>query len=219
MSETKPMSARATPRPWAAQEPDEDGIAIIGLRTNNGVPYDSPTNGIVALVVMWPTEVDANDTERAKANAAFIVDAVNSHEALKTRIGAIAFAMGWTDLKGMTVEEYAAYLKAKAAAYDACSSKIDCLSRGAVPVRDDGAGDFERVFRDACDEAGCEYDNEALLSSIANLKAALESIRQFGSDTLSGRADGPDDREWQREGVREMTARARAALQPKDTAK
>src|SRR6185436_9856789 len=55
MSETKPMSARATPRPWAAQEPGEDGIAIIGLRTNNGLPYDSPTNGIVALVVMWPT--------------------------------------------------------------------------------------------------------------------------------------------------------------------
>ena len=30
-------------------------------------------------------------------------------------------------------------LEPKAAAYDACSSKIDCLSRGAVPVRDDGA--------------------------------------------------------------------------------
>ena len=30
-------------------------------------------------------------------------------------------------------------LEPKAAAYEACSSKIDCLSRGAVPVRDDGA--------------------------------------------------------------------------------
>ena len=30
-------------------------------------------------------------------------------------------------------------LEPKAAAYEACRSKIDCLSRGAVPVRDDGA--------------------------------------------------------------------------------
>jgi DNA repair exonuclease SbcCD ATPase subunit len=53
---------------------------------------------------------------------------------------------------------------------------------------------------------------------IRELEGALESIRQFGSDTLSGRADGPDDREWQREAVREMTARASAATQPKDIA-
>lgn len=41
---------------------------------------------------------------------------------------------------------------------------------------------------------------------------ALDSIRQYGSDTLSGRVDGPDDRQWQRESVLEMTRRARAAL-------
>lgn len=44
------------------------------------------------------------------------------------------------------------------------------------------------------------------------LVEALQSIRQYGSDTLSGRADGPDDRQWQRESVLEMTRRARAAL-------
>ena len=41
---------------------------------------------------------------------------------------------------------------------------------------------------------------------------ALKAIAQYGSDTLSGRVDGPDDREWQREAVREMTKRAIAAL-------
>ncbi|WP_186042986.1 hypothetical protein [Burkholderia gladioli] len=44
------------------------------------------------------------------------------------------------------------------------------------------------------------------------LVEALQSIAQYGSDTLSGRTDGPDDREWQREAVLEMTRRARAAL-------
>ena len=83
--------------------------------------------------------------------------AADEIERLERGIGGVAFAMGWTNLKGMTVEEYA-----------------------------------------------------------ASLRAALESIEQYGSDTLSGRADGPDDREWQREGVREMRDRARAALgQPK----
>lgn len=37
-------------------------------------------------------------------------------------------------------------------------------------------------------------------SRCAELVKALESIRQYGSDTLSGRADGgSDDRQWQRE--------------------
>lgn len=47
---------------------------------------------------------------------------------------------------------------------------------------------------------------------IERLREALDSIRVYGSDTLSGRIDGPDDREWQRESVLEMTKRAREAL-------
>lgn len=46
------------------------------------------------------------------------------------------------------------------------------------------------------------------------LRAALESVRQYGSDTLSGRIDGPDDLDWQRAAVLEMTRRARLALGP-----
>ena len=44
------------------------------------------------------------------------------------------------------------------------------------------------------------------------LKYALESIATYGSDTLSGRTDGPDDHVWQRNGVVEMTRRATEAL-------
>ena len=40
----------------------------------------------------------------------------------------------------------------------------------------------------------------------------LEGIQRYGLDTLSGRIDGPDDREWQRAGVNEMTKQARLAI-------
>jgi len=43
------------------------------------------------------------------------------------------------------------------------------------------------------------------------LEDALDSIIQYGTDTLSGRVDGPDVRAWQRGAVLEMTTRAKAA--------
>jgi hypothetical protein len=44
------------------------------------------------------------------------------------------------------------------------------------------------------------------------LRDALESVEVYGSDTLSGRSDGPNDAAWYREGVAVMRDRARAAL-------
>lgn len=46
-------------------------------------------------------------------------------------------------------------------------------------------GDLERVFTDACDEAGCPYDNEALLEAISDLKAraALAAGTTAGVDS------------------------------------
>jgi hypothetical protein len=41
---------------------------------------------------------------------------------------------------------------------------------------------------------------------------ALEGIHRYGLDTLSGRVYGPDDREWQRAGVNEMTKRAQLGI-------
>lgn len=59
-------------------------------------------------------------------------------------------------------------------------------------------------------------EREALIAlrdmEIYRLKIALESVSRYGLDTLSGRIDGPDDREWQRTAVNEMTRRAREAL-------
>ena len=54
-------------------------------------------------------------------------------------------------------------------------------------------------------EAELELDN-------LRLREALSSIRRYGNDTLSGRIDGIDDRNWQRDGVMEMTRRAREAM-------
>lgn len=51
-------------------------------------------------------------------------------------------------------------------------------------------------------------------AEIARLREALEAIRLYANDTLSGRADGLDDRQWQREAVIECRNRARMALNP-----
>jgi hypothetical protein len=54
----------------------------------------------------------------------------------------------------------------------------------------------------------------AALADANRLRAALESIRLYANDTLSGRVDGPPDAKWYAEGVLELRNRARAALQP-----
>lgn len=56
-------------------------------------------------------------------------------------------------------------------------------------------------------------ENARLRAERDRLRAALEAVYQYGSDTLSGPSGRPDDREWQREGVLVMTRRARAALE------
>lgn len=84
LSETR----QHTPTPWEAQEfdPEDKCVPIIGLRAE--CP-DGPTNGMVAIATLFPTEMDAIDgigPELAIANAAFIVDAVNFHVSLKARM-------------------------------------------------------------------------------------------------------------------------------------
>lgn len=75
-------SAEHTPLPWEAMPPDEIDhfVPIIGVRLgDDSNPVYTPTNGVVAGAMLFPTEIDAKDFERAKANAAFIVRAVNCH--------------------------------------------------------------------------------------------------------------------------------------------
>lgn len=54
--------------------------------------------------------------------------------------------------------------------------------------------------------------NARLIASAPALLEALESIRLYATDTLSGRIDGPDDRAWQRAAVNEIAKRARIAI-------
>lgn len=86
-----------------------------------------------------------------------------------------------------------------------------------------------------CDDPHCPYSHKPLTlleayenavsrlrtaeSEIASLRQklgvareALGAIRLYANDTLSGRIDGPDDRDWQRSAVVELRDRARAAL-------
>lgn len=46
-------------------------------------------------------------------------------------------------------------------------------------------------------------------AEILRLRAALDGIYVYANDTLSGRDDGPDDRDWQRAGIVEIRNRAR----------
>lgn len=52
-----------------------------------------------------------------------------------------------------------------------------------------------------------------LLAENRRLRAALDSIKIYGSDTLSGPTTGMHDMHWYRVGVEEMVKRARSALQ------
>lgn len=82
-----------TPLPWQAQEPDEADffVPIIGvLLGDDGKPLETPTNGLVGGAMLFPTEIDDGDYERARTNAAFIVRAVNSHYELLEALREIA---------------------------------------------------------------------------------------------------------------------------------
>jgi hypothetical protein len=69
---------------------------------------------------------------------------------------------------------------------------------------------FVRNERDRLDKALASRDAE-----IARLREALESIKRYGLDTMSGPMETPPDLAvWYRDGVREMVHRARAALTP-----
>lgn len=69
------MTETHTPLPWKAQvlETEYDpGVYIVG----------SNLGGLVCAALPWPTEIDSGDYSRVEANAAFIVQAVNSHHDL-----------------------------------------------------------------------------------------------------------------------------------------
>ncbi|GGA99988.1 hypothetical protein GCM10011491_30290 [Brucella endophytica] len=53
-----------------------------------------------------------------------------------------------------------------------------------------------------------QAERDRLAERVKELINTLDGIRIYGSDTLSGNATGPDDANWYRLAVREMTKRA-----------
>lgn len=66
--------------------------------------------------------------------------------------------------------------------------------------------DKEKLERLLTTSANCERRLHALNKE---LQDTIDSIYIYANDTLSGRTDGPDDRDWQRAGVVEIRNRAR----------
>lgn len=66
--------------------------------------------------------------------------------------------------------------------------------------------DFD--YRDSAENFAAAIQR-AFAEREAELVGALNGIYIYANDTLSGRADGPDDRKWQRDGIVEIRNRAR----------
>ena len=110
-----------------------------------------------------------------------------------------------------------------------CAAHDICLKKGDFVL---SANLLERIYlaMDSRSETGSGPMDEKVIDIVRNgsqmtaqreaeleldnlrLREALSSIRRYGNDTLSGRIDGIDDRNWQRDGVMEMTRRAREAM-------
>ena len=86
-----------------------------------------------------------------------------------------------------------------------CETRVEKLEMQLAACKAERDEDAEAMFK-AIAAASATQAREKVL------RDALESVRQYGSDTLSGRIDGPDDRAWQRGAVLEMTRRARVTI-------
>ncbi len=90
-------------------------------------------------------------------------------------------------------------------------SRMDAMSREVLALEKKTEETGRRYVEMAKE---LESDRDRLQAEVDRMREGLESIRIFSTDTLSGRVDGPDDREWQRAAVNEIAKRARAALHP-----
>jgi hypothetical protein len=187
---TQPMTATHTPTPWEW----DSGI----------VPPDGPGR-YCDIYVDGGDIIIANINDcipQGEANAAFIVEAVNSHEALKARIQELeSNERAYEKIIGpMTHQEVAAEL----ASCRECRAKLDCLSRGAVPVRDDGAERIRKL-----------EDVIALAVEYLQKNAERRTIMLSQSSWTPKRSTVEADRN----AFVSVENTLRAALQPKDSAK
>jgi hypothetical protein len=115
-------------------------------------------------------------------------------------------ASPWDDHSGETPVDWIQKAAQEAAdRIEELQAKLD-LSEGALGVALASWRECQRILEQT--EAKLTK-SEALLAKAVE---ALGGIEIYGSDTLSGRADGLSDATWYRDGVREMRSRARTTL-------
>jgi hypothetical protein len=82
-----------TPTPWISQPfCDDEDHAVFIIGANLG--------GLAATAPMFPSEIDTVDSSRAQANAAFIVKAVNNHDALVEALEGLDLLLDFGDEPG-----------------------------------------------------------------------------------------------------------------------
>ena len=112
MSETKPMTATHTPTPWAIGRLERQIVREVPDLCDSADCYilaEARFHGLLPL-------------EEARANATFIVEAVNSHEAIKEQVA-------WWEEQGRQYVTRIQELESELASCRECRAKIDCLSR------------------------------------------------------------------------------------------
>lgn len=77
-----------------------------------------------------------------------------------------------------------------------------------APLKATAQADYERRILSALEPT----TGPSVVEAARVLLEALKGIHIYANDTLSGRTDGPDDREWQRAAVIELRDRAEAAI-------
>ena len=82
----------------------------------------------------------------------------------------------------------------------------------AAHMDEDGTTRDEQCCHIVDGEACLRRQLAALKEENAAMAEVLGSIQVYSSDTLSGRTDGPEDREWFREGIAEVYRRASDGL-------
>jgi hypothetical protein len=98
----------------------------------------------------------------------------------------------------------------------AAEARVRELEQERNKARELAAGVELFARRDAANHleelAALHKERTELQAQSAAMREALKAIQVYGDDTLSGRANGQDDHDWQREGVQEMTRRAADAI-------
>lgn len=83
---------------------------------------------------------------------------------------------------------------------------VECDTKG------DRAMTFEEYLKKNVEAGAIDHCLRATMREVTVLSQVVQGIATYSSDTLSGRTDGPEDREWFRDGFEEILRRCQEAL-------